>query len=106
MTNRTRSDYGVLSPWATADPKPLRGIMPRFAEISGKKIGLYATSKRAPQPILTAVERKLKERFPSVETSWYVSTLPYAVMQVEGPDKVKFKEWLKGVDAVITAVGD
>ena len=101
-----KNQFEVLSPWATADPIPQRGITPRFAEISGKMIGLYATSKRAPKPILTAVEKKLIERFPSLETSWYISTLPYAVMQVEGPDKVKFKEWVRGVDAVITAVGD
>ncbi len=101
-----KNAFEVLSPWATADPIPLRGITPRFTELSGKRIGLYATSKRAPQPILTAVERKLKERVSSVETSWYKSTLPYAVMQVEGPDKIKFKDWVSGVDAVITAVGD
>jgi len=106
MTNKTRSNYEVLSPWATADPKPLRGITPRFTDISGKKIGLYATSKRAPKPILTAVEKQLKERIPSIETSWYISSLPYSVMQVEGPDKDKFKEWVEEVDAVITAVGD
>ena len=106
MTNKTRNYYEVLSPWATADPKPLKGITPRFTDFSGKKIGLYATSKRAPKPILTAVEKKLKERIPSVETSWYISTLPYSVMQAEGPDKVKFTEWVKEVDAVITAVGD
>lgn len=101
-----KDEFEVLSPWASADPIPMRGITPRFAEMSGKKIGLYATSKRAPQPILTVVESKLKERFPSIETSWYISTLPYAVMQVEGPDRIKFKEWVEGVDAVITAVGD
>lgn len=106
MTNRIKSDYEVLSPWATADPKPLKGITPRFTGISGKKIGLYATSKRAPKPILMAIEKKLKERIPSVETSWYISTLPYSVMQIEGPDKIQFSEWVKKVDAVITAVGD
>ena len=106
MTNKTGSVFEVFSPWATSDPKPLRGITPRFKELSGKKIGLYATSKRAPKPILTAVVKKLKERIPSVETSWYISTLPYSLMQVEGPDKTKFKDWVKEVDAIITAVGD
>ena len=41
-----KNEFEVLSPWATADPIPLRGITPRFDEMSGKKIGLYATSKR------------------------------------------------------------
>ena len=101
-----KNGFEVLSPWAMADPIPLKGITPRFADMSGKKIGLYATSKRAPQPVLTAVERELKERYPSIETSMYKSTLPYAVMQIEGPDKKKFSDWVRGVDAVITAVGD
>jgi hypothetical protein len=101
-----KSAFEVLSPWAEADPVPLKGISPRLAEIPGKKIGLYATTKKAPRPVLTVLEKKLKEAFPSVETSWYISTLPYAVMQVEGPDKEKFKNWLREVDAVITAIGD
>ena len=101
-----KSAFEVLSPWAEADPVPLKGITPRFAEISGKKIGLYATSKKAPKPVLTVVEKKLKEAFPTIETSWYISTLPYAVMQVEGPNKENFRDWVNGVDAVITAIGD
>lgn len=101
-----KSTFEVLSPWAEADPVPLKGITPRLTEIPGKKIGLYATTKKAPRPVLTVVEKKLKEAFPSVETSWYISTLPYAFMQVEGPDKEKFKNWLSEVDTVITAIGD
>ena len=106
MGSKTRDYYEVFSPWATVDPKPLSGITHRFSDISGKKIGLYATAKRAPLPILEAVEKKLKERSPSVETSWYVSSLPYSVMQTEGPDRIAFTNWVKEVDAVITAVGD
>jgi hypothetical protein len=101
-----KSAFEVLSPWAEADPVPLKGITPRLAELPGKKIGLYATTKKAPRPVLTVVEKKLKEAFPSVETSWYLSNLPYAVMQVEGPDKEKFKDWVREVDAIITAIGD
>jgi hypothetical protein len=98
--------YDVLSPWAEADPMPLKGISPRVINLTSKKIGLYATTKRAPKPILTVVEKKFKEIFPTSEISWYLSTQHYSDLQIEGKNKAQFKEWVKGVDAVVTAVGD
>jgi hypothetical protein len=102
--------YDVLNPWAEADPAPFRGISPRLNDIADKKIGLLSNSKRASKPILTAVERKLKERFPTCETSWYDAWgtyhTPYWVLQVESQHKSKFEDWVKGVDAVIHATGD
>ena len=32
------SQYEVLSPWAEADPIPLRGISPRLTDLKDKKI--------------------------------------------------------------------
>lgn len=98
--------YGVLSPWAEADPIPLRSISPRLTSLAGKKIGLFATAKRGSRPILTAVEKELKDRFPSCETSWWVGEGAYSILQVEGKNKSRFEEWVKGVDAVVAAVGD
>jgi hypothetical protein len=100
------NQYDVLSPWAEADPMPLKGISPRVINLTGKKIGLYATTKRAPKPILTVVEKKFKEIFPTSEISWYISTQHYSDLQIEGKNKAQFEEWVKGVDAVVTAVGD
>jgi hypothetical protein len=97
--------YEVLSPWAEADPVPLSGITRRLEGIAGKKIGLFCNSKRAARLMLTSIESKLKERFTSVSTSWYDATIPN-VPEIESINKEKFIEWVKGVDAVILAVGD
>ena len=106
--SKTSNQYEVLSPWAEADPIPLKGLSPRLNDLSGKRIGLYYNFKRAGRPILTVVEAKLKERFPSCETIWHANPLPpgKGVTDLEGEDKAKFEEWVKGVDAVVAAVGD
>jgi len=97
--------YEVLSPWAEADPVPLRGISPRLDGITGKKIGLFCNSKRAARLILTSIENRIKERFTDVHTSWYEATIPN-IPEIESVNKEKFVEWVKETDAVILAVGD
>jgi hypothetical protein len=102
-----KGQYEVLSPWAEVDPVPYRGLKaPRLNDLAGKKIGLFASSKPISKRIMTAVEAKLKERFPTTETSMYVGEGSWAVVQIETQNKEKYKEWLNGVDAVIAAVGD
>ncbi len=98
--------YEVLSPWAEADPKPLKGLTaPRVTDLVGKKIGLLCNSKRAARPVMAVVEAKLKERFPTSEISWYRGQ-SHSVTQFEPQNKEKFEEWIKGVDAVVLGVGD
>jgi hypothetical protein len=99
------SRYEVLSPWADVDPIPVRGISPRLDSLDGKKIGLFANFKRAAVPIANEVEKRLKERFPSIETVMFHSTLPN-VDESETVNKEKFTAWAKGVDAVVGMVGD
>jgi hypothetical protein len=106
MVENKNGEFEVLSPWAYADPVALKGLNPRLTDLAGKKIGLFVLSKPAARPILTAVEAKLKQRYPTCETSWYGSNLPWVKMQIESEYKAKFEEWVKGVDAVIGAVGD
>jgi hypothetical protein len=101
------SQYDVLSPWAEVDPILFRGLMvPRLTDLEGKKIGLFASSKPISKRIMTVVEGKLKERFPNIETSWYVGEGSWAVLQMETQNRKKYQEWLNGVDAVVAAVGD
>jgi hypothetical protein len=100
-----KCQYEVLHPWAEADPIPLRGISPRLADLSGKTIGLFAANaKVASRPILTVVERRLRDRFPSSEFSWFV--FDHNLNVVETKEKARFEEWVKGIDAAVTAVGD
>ena len=103
--SNSNGQYEVLSPWAEADPKPIRGIAPRVTELAGKKIGLLCNIKRAAPPILTVVERKLKERFPTSEISWYRGR-SMSVSELEPKNKEEFEEWIDGVDAAVLAVGD
>jgi hypothetical protein len=95
--------YEVLHPWADADPVPLKGLTaPRVTDLAGKKIGLFVNDKRAALPIRAVVERKLKERFPTCETSWYNARGPV----LQGKVVPDYEEWLKTVDTVVLSVGD
>jgi hypothetical protein len=105
MSNISSHQYEVMSPWAEADPIPLKGIAPRVKGLSGKKIGLFRNSKRAARPALAAVEARLKERFPDSEIKGY-TFMPNAGISEKEEWKSKFEEWLKGVDALILAYGD
>src|SRR5450759_979065 len=104
-TSQRSADYEVLSPWADADPVPLRGIAPRPADLAGRKIGLYSNRKRAALLTLGAVEWELLEKFPTVQTSWYeCSTINTPEMLTEG--RVTCEAWVARVEAVVRAVAD
>lgn len=102
--DKTNGQYEVLSPWAEADPIPLKGLTPRLKDLSGKKIGLFINSKRASRSINDVVEVGLKDRFPSIDCSFFTRDRNVSVAETEDNDK--FKEWVKGLDAVILSVGD
>jgi len=103
--DKSVASYEVLSPWAEADPVPLKGLSPRLADLEGKNIGLLCNNKRAAPLILDATERLLKDRFKKVETSrFYAQT--FSVSSLEKEREGEFNDWLKGVDAVIASVGD
>jgi hypothetical protein len=97
--------YSVLSPWAEVDPVPLKGIAPRLDNLSGKKIGLFCNFKPAARPVLTAVEERLRERYPDCEIIWYIDPVTN-VAQLTGANKTKFDDWLNNIDAAVLAVGD
>ncbi len=96
--------YEVMNPWAEIDPVPVRGISPRLNEITGKTIGFFLNSKIAAEPMSEIIEEKLKERYPSSNFSRFVR-IPNISM-AETPDREKYMEWIKGVDAVIYTHGD
>jgi hypothetical protein len=99
------TEYEVLSPWADADPVPLRGITPRPVDLAGRKVGLFSNRKRAAMLTLGAVERELLDKFPGAQTSWYeCSTINTPEMLTEG--KAKFEAWVASVDAVVLSVAD
>jgi hypothetical protein len=105
MMNKPDNAYEVLSPWAEADPMPFRGIAPRLDGLAGKKIGLLMNTKRAALPTMQVIERRLKEKFPTVQFTEFANLKPNEVITEHGA-KDEFEEWVKGVDAAITAFGD
>lgn len=100
MTNA----YAVLSPWAEADPPPLKGIAPRLPELKDQTIGLWVNSKPPAAAIRDAVEAQLRARYPGLRFSHYY--YPYNREITEPEETEAFAAWVRGVDAVITAVGD
>jgi len=56
-------------------------------------------------PIAQTIEKRLKEKYPDLQTSIFNSTLPN-VTESETVNKEKFTAWAKGVNAVIAVVGD
>jgi len=97
--------YEVLSPWADVDAIQLRGISPRLESLAGKKIGLYANTKRAAKPMAATIEKRLKEKFPGCETSLFDSN-QVNVTESETENRDSFIAWAKEVDAVVAMVGD
>jgi len=97
--------YEVLSPWAEADPIPLKGLSPRLDKLEGKKIGLLCNNKRAAPLILETTEKLLKQKYPTTTVSWFYAR-SFSVSSLEKDRENEFKDWLNGVDAVIAAVGD
>jgi hypothetical protein len=102
--DKTDNQYEVLSPWAEADPIPLKGLASRLKDLSGTKIGLFVNSKRASRSINDAVAVKLKDRFRSLDCSFFTRNRNVSVAETE--DNEKFVEWIKGLDGVILSVGD
>ena len=102
---KTDAAYEVLSPWAEADPVPLKGLAPRLDKLDGKKIGLLQNSKRAAPIIIDVAEGLLKAKFPTAKISRFEAR-SFSVSSLEPQRKDEFEDWLKGLDAVIAAVGD
>jgi hypothetical protein len=96
--------YEVLSPWAEVDPVPLTGLSPRLTEMSGKRIGLFSNNKIAAPPILDAVESELGSRFDGMTFKRFGRSASLEV--AETPDRARYEEWVREVDAVVLAVGD
>jgi hypothetical protein len=97
--------YEVLSPWAEADPVPLKGLAPRLDKLDGKTIGLLCNNKRAAPHILNAAEVLLKVKFPSVKITKFFAR-SFSVSSLEKDREKEFNDWLDEADAVVAAVGD
>ncbi len=105
MADKTTCSYEVLSPWAEADPIPLRGLAPRLTTLAGKKIGLLRNNKRSAEPVLTVASRLLKEKYPDIQFSWFRGNT-FSVSEQEKDRLKDFEDWIQSVDAVLAATAD
>ena len=96
--------YEALNPWAEVDPVPLRPISDRLTDLDGKHIGLFMNGKVAARPTIDVVEKRLKERVPTLQFSHFKRSGNVSVAETE--DMEKFEKWAKVVDAVILSAGD
>ena len=98
-------DYEVLGPWAEVDAEAPSALSPRVTDLGDKTIGLFSFFKPHGHLINDEIERRLKERFPTVKFSHYAIPV-HSVEAVSDEYKPSFEEWVKGVDTVVTAHGD
>ena len=103
--NTAEAQYEVLNPWADVDPFPPKGISPRLNSFDGKKIGLFANSKRSAVPQARMAEKRLKEKFSTIQTDLYHAPDPNYIAK-DSPEWGKFSAWIKSVDAIVLTVGD
>lgn len=96
--------YEVLSPWAEVDPIPLEGISPRLEDMRGRRIGLFHNNKVAAAPMLDVVQAELAGRFEGISFARFGRTAHVDV--AETPERARYEDWVKEVDAVVLAVGD
>ncbi len=109
-------NYEVLNPWAEADPVPLRGLVPRLNNLAGKKIGLFTlTYKHASARVNSVIEKRLKAKYPDATFTYFERSYgadfdnnsDHLSQGIDTKESLaQFEDWVKGVDAVIGAVGD
>lgn len=99
-------EYKVLSPWAQVDDASKRGLQSRLKDLNDKKIGLFSFFKEHGIVILKEVERQLQEKFPTARFTLYQYPKDLTILSEDNEYSGSFKEWVSGVDAVISGYGD
>jgi hypothetical protein len=111
------NQYEVLTPWAEADKLPTLKLAPRIPDLNHKKIGLFTMKyKHASARVQSVIQKRLKERYPEAEFTIFDrkrggdfdSNIDNFALdpEIEKRELAEFEDWLKGVDAVVGAVGD
>lgn len=95
---------GLITPGADTEDTEQEPLVERVDSLEGKRIGLYDNGKPAAEPLLTAVQEKLAERYPDATFDWYhVDHLN----QIKNDDEQEaVREWAGTVDTAIGAIGD
>jgi hypothetical protein len=96
--------FEVLSPYANVDPPPAKLINERVPNLSGKIIGLFVNMKSAAQPLMEEIQKQIAVKFPTANFSTFNHRENNSI--AGGPQEDAYNQWIKGVDVVITDVGD
>ncbi len=99
-------EYNVLSPWAYAKTQNARGLSPRLNSLAGKTIGLYAHFKGHAVKILDEVAEELSAIYPDIRFSHFQYLKEITEIAEDETYAPQAVEWVKNVDAVISAYGD
>jgi len=95
---------GLIDPTSESDDTERKPLAERVDSLDGKTIGLYDNGKPAGEPLLTAVQEKLAERYPDAKFEWY--HVPFLNDIKDEDVQADVVEWAKGVDTAIGAIGD
>jgi hypothetical protein len=98
-------EYQVLSPWAEKD-NIARGLQPRLTDLENKTIGMFYYFFDSHVAILREIERQLKEKFPTLNFSYYQYTVETSEIEHDINFRESFEEWVKGVDSVVSVYGN
>jgi hypothetical protein len=113
-------EFEVLSPWGEVEAQKPRGLNPRFTNLDGKTVGLFAFFKFYGPAIMGGVQEVLQERFPKTKFSLFHHpgqdptqakfNGPFPEIDIEIMKDEKYRDqflaWLKTVDTVVTGHSD
>ncbi|GGM59817.1 hypothetical protein J2752_001709 [Halarchaeum rubridurum] len=95
---------GLVTPSSTGNDTEQKPLTPRVDSLDGKHIGLYDNGKPAAEPLLTAVQEMLAERYPDATFEWYHVEHLNQIKNDE--EQAAVTEWAEDVDVAIGAIGD
>lgn len=95
---------GLVSPSSAESDTEQKPLVPRVDSLEGKRIGLYDNGKPAAEPLLTAVQEKLADRYPDATFEWYHVEHLNQIKNDDEQDSVV--DWAKDIDTAIGAIGD
>lgn len=94
----------LVTPSPSEDEVEQKPLSPRVDSLEEKTIGLYDNGKSAGEPLLTAVQERLSERYPDAQFEWY--HVPHLNLIKEDDVQEDVKAWAADIDVGIGAIGD
>ena len=98
-------EYTVLSPWAEVDQSVLYSLSPRLETLNGRTIGMFGDFMALGTFMLQAVEEELLAQYPEARFSYFRYNEETTDIAKDAEVKNAFRDWLDGVDAVLSFYG-